>query len=252
MLKGIVRNLALASGLICSLGAGGIQAAEYEAELDWGKRVVLSTPVSGPVVEVNVRPGEKVEAGQVLLSLDPRPFRQKVRQARAQMDALAPDREEARREVERAEELYDRTVLSDVELEQTRIAFARLDGRYRQAQTAHELASLDLEYSRVKAPFPGVVLALHAAPGETVVATERAPALVEIGEVSSMTAVAELTPEQAAGVALGQSGTVIVDGRDMDGEVVFLREAEAGYEAGVAFSPEEALTAGLKATVELP
>ena len=253
MFKGIVRKLTqalLAGGVLVATAA--VQAAEFDARLDWGQRVVLSTPVSGPVAEVNAQPGDRVEAGQVVLDLDPRPFRQKVKQAKARVDAIQPDRAEARRDVERAEELYDRTVLSDVELQQAKITFSRLDGQYRQAVTAHELAKLDLEYSRVEAPFDGMVLDVHTAPGATVVSRDRAPALVEIGSVASMTAVAALAPAEAAGVSRGQEATVIVDGREIAGEIAFLRQVDTGYEVGVRFTPETVRMAGAAAKVRLP
>jgi len=50
-------------------------------------RMAISTDVSGRVVEIAVRDNEQVKAGQVLLRLDPRPFRIAVEQAKAQLAA---------------------------------------------------------------------------------------------------------------------------------------------------------------------
>jgi len=51
-------------------------------------RVSISTDVSGRVAQINVRDNERVKAGQVLFSLDQRPFRIAVEEAKAQLAAV--------------------------------------------------------------------------------------------------------------------------------------------------------------------
>jgi membrane fusion protein (multidrug efflux system) len=51
-------------------------------------RVQVSTDVSGRVVEIDVKDNEKVNAGQVLFRLDPRPFRIAVDEAKAQLASV--------------------------------------------------------------------------------------------------------------------------------------------------------------------
>ena len=51
-------------------------------------RVQVSTDISGRVVEIDVKDNEKVNAGQVLFRLDPRPFRIAVDEAKAQLAAV--------------------------------------------------------------------------------------------------------------------------------------------------------------------
>ena len=48
-------------------------------------RVAISTDISGRVVEIDVTDNERVDAGQVLFRLDPRPFRIAVEEAKAQL-----------------------------------------------------------------------------------------------------------------------------------------------------------------------
>ena len=112
-------------------------ALELEAELGWERRLELSTPVSGPVASVRVAPGERVEAGDLLLELDQRLYQARLDQARAGLEQARQNREEGRRDLERAEELYDRTVLSDHDLTLARISAA-------EAEAAHEEASAAL------------------------------------------------------------------------------------------------------------
>jgi len=51
-------------------------------------RVQVSTDISGRVVEIDVKDNEKVNAGQMLFRLDPRPFRIAVDEAKAQLAAV--------------------------------------------------------------------------------------------------------------------------------------------------------------------
>ena len=105
----------------------------------------------------------------MLLRLDSRGFQAAVDGAEARLDRARPTLQEARREVERAQELYDLGVLSDHELQLTRIALSQADAEYRLGEAGLTQARLDLEYSALRAPFDGLVLETHVAAGETVV-----------------------------------------------------------------------------------
>ena len=51
-------------------------------------RVSISTDVSGRVAQIDVHDNEPVKAGQVLFSIDQRPFRIAVEEAKAQLAAV--------------------------------------------------------------------------------------------------------------------------------------------------------------------
>lgn len=166
-----MRLVAYLCVLLLALAARGGLAADGAGQ--GGPQASRGTPigvaVSGVVAEVLVSDGQRVNAGQLLLALDPRPFELKLAAARATVARLLPLRDERRRELERAEELYDRTVLSDVELQQARNAADAAEARYEEAVQLAALAELDLEYSRVRAPFAGTVRDLAVGPGSVVV-----------------------------------------------------------------------------------
>ncbi len=123
---------------------------------------------SGVIAEVAVRPGQRVERGALLLRLDGREFEARVAAARARLaDAKARDAE-ARRELERARELYERTLLSDHERQVAANAATSARARRDRARAELRLARLARERSRLLAPFSGVVTRLRAAPGMAV------------------------------------------------------------------------------------
>ncbi len=157
-------------------------AAGLEGRLQWAGRVELAVPVSGVVRRVPVQPGQTVKRGAVLLELDLRGFRAAREAARARLAGREADLAEARRERERAEELYERTVLSDHELRLARIAHTQAKAAVAEARAALTRAELELEYATLRAPFDAVVLERRAAPGQVVSAALAPPVLLVVAE----------------------------------------------------------------------
>jgi RND family efflux transporter MFP subunit len=131
--------------------------------------LMLSVPGSGRVAEVAVNPGQEVRAGALLIQLDARAANALLAQRQAARDALREEQAEAQRELDRAEELFERTVLSVTDLQLARSAFAKVDAQYRAAEAAALRAEAELEDLRIHAPADGVVKSVLVAPGQVVV-----------------------------------------------------------------------------------
>jgi multidrug efflux system membrane fusion protein len=143
-------------------------AEEYTASLESDRQLSLGTLVSGVVQEVRVQPGQKVTQGELLLKLDQREFQAGLRRAQSLLARAKSLFEEALREEQRAVELYDRTLLSDHELQKAQIG--RLEAESRKYTAAADLvqARLDLERSVIKAPLDGRILRVQAWQGQPV------------------------------------------------------------------------------------
>jgi membrane fusion protein (multidrug efflux system) len=85
LVLGAVAIVALAIGVLWLLGLRGIERTD-DAFVE-GHLVFLSPRVGGHVVEVAVEENQHVEAGQVLVRLDPADFEARVARARADVDA---------------------------------------------------------------------------------------------------------------------------------------------------------------------
>lgn len=216
-----IRLLVLCLGLSAALGAT-VQAGELNAVLDWAQRVELSTPVSGVIDKVAVDVGDRVAKGAVLLRLDPRTFAVELRKARAQVAALKDARAEAEREVQRAQELFDRTVMSELEREQVRLSFVRADADYKVAEAQLANARLQQGYSVIRAPFPALVVQRYAQPGQTVVSELQAKPLVVVVHAESLMARAQAELQQVQDLRAGQQVQVKVGEQTYDGRVEVL------------------------------
>ncbi|WP_455205897.1 efflux RND transporter periplasmic adaptor subunit [Kaarinaea lacus] len=194
-------------------------AAEYDAVIDWHRKIKLSTPVSGVVAKVAVQVGDRVNKGDVLLQLDNAVIQSKAEEAKARTAYLERVHAEAQRELDRNIELYDRTVLSDHELENAHIAFADAEFKLKTAYADREQADFDLRHSIISAPFNGVVISRNANEGETIISEQSAPVLIELGETDVMVAEMQLSLSQVSSMKKGLKAAVVVGKNRYPGEV---------------------------------
>ena len=141
--------------------------------------IMLSVPGSGRVAEVAVSAGQQVSAGTLMIQLDTRAENALLAQKQAESDALREEQAEAQRELDRAEELFERTVLSVTDLQLARTMFAKVDAQYRAAEAAGLRAQAELDDLRMTAPADGVVKAVLVMPGQVVVNRCQATPMLE-------------------------------------------------------------------------
>ena len=134
------------------------------------QEVALTTPVSGVVAEVAVKLGDKVRKGQVLARLDATIYRARVQEAKAAEQGAAAEEAEAKRNLDRAQQLYRRTVSSTTELEAAQLRYARAQSALGVDQARRVIAEKQLEEATLRAPFDGVVTKRVAEPGMVVAA----------------------------------------------------------------------------------
>ena len=231
------------------------EAGEEAATLQWARRVALSTPVTGVIAEVAAQAGDKVAKGQVLLHLDDRALRAKVTGMEAQKVRATEDRDEAKRELDRTQELYDRTLLADHDLQLAKNQLVAVEADLAAVEAELVQAQWELEYSAVRAPFDGWVLRRNAEAGQTVISRLQAEPLVELAEAGVMLARAHVSSDALRRLKTGQNIDVTVSGKRYAGRIqhIALEPAKDGrYDVDVRFETPDLLRAGLPAKVMLP
>lgn len=231
-----------------------VLAAQIDGQLDWAKRVVLGTPVSGVIAEVPAKPGMQVKKGDVLLKLDQTNFNAHVRQARAQANKTRYAYEEEQRQWERAQELYERTVTSTRELKVSEISYQAAKADYNTAQAELVLARQALADSVIKAPFDGVVVATHVSPAETVVTRLQQVPMVTLGMIGRYHVVGSVDESAASSLSVGLDAQVEIGGRTISGKIVYVAvEPENGsYTVKAEFDSGQQLRIGTKARIITP
>ncbi|MDP1644563.1 MAG: efflux RND transporter periplasmic adaptor subunit [Thiobacillus sp.] len=137
-------------------------------------KVELTTRVSGVVNEVLVKPGQRVKRGAVLLRLDKTILQARFDEATAEQGRAQVDELDAKSELDRAQELFNRTVSSATELDAAALRYARAQAALSGANARRVIAQKNLSDAELRAPFDGVVSAVPGGPG-TVVAADCQP-----------------------------------------------------------------------------
>ncbi|MBT9569496.1 MAG: efflux RND transporter periplasmic adaptor subunit [Thiobacillus sp.] len=137
-------------------------------------KVELTTRVSGMVDQVLVKPGQRVGKGDVLLRLGKTIFQARLDEAAAELKRAQLEEADAKRDLDRAQDMFNRTVSSTSELDAATLRHARAQAAVAAANARRVIAQQNLNDAELKAPFDGVVDSLPGAPG-TVVSAECQP-----------------------------------------------------------------------------
>ncbi|MEJ2501764.1 MAG: efflux RND transporter periplasmic adaptor subunit [Gemmatimonadota bacterium] len=133
-----------------------VLAVSASGEAEAWRRTILTAEVSGRVARLPVQEADRVGAGALVLALDPVDKQLALEEAEAALrEAEANYREQL---------LFDQDLPEDVRRE--REAAARLKSGLDRAEIQRRRAQLDLDRTRVRAPFPGRVATLRVVPGQ--------------------------------------------------------------------------------------
>lgn len=178
------------------------------------QEVNVTPKIPGRLKMVNVDVGDRVHQGQVLAVLDDAEIAAQVKQAEAGVvvaersaEAAAAALEEARRNLERVQQLYDAGAASLQQLQQAQTAYDQAsagvaDAQVDLARAALETAQVQQANTVITAPMSGVVAVRLADPGEYATPPQPILTLVNLEQVLIETSVSEA---QVVKLALGQS-----------------------------------------------
>ena len=113
---------------------------------------VIEAKVSGKIDRMLVVPGQRVSAGELLATVD-------AREIQAQYDQAVAVRQQAESDLKRATDLFHQNILSPSE-------FDAAQSRFHVADAAAAAAKTLLDYTKVTAPFDGVVTRKDADVGD--------------------------------------------------------------------------------------
>jgi len=162
--------------------------------------VEVGAQVSGQLRRIHVEVGDAVEAGDLLAEIDPTLFMAKVDAARAQLryqQALLKDREAqlelARIQHQRQQNLLAAQATTEESAQNAaasyRSAQAQIDmlmAQIEQNESALRADEANLSYAQIFAPMRGTVVAINARQGQTINASQQAPVILQIADLSTM------------------------------------------------------------------
>jgi multidrug efflux system membrane fusion protein len=146
--------------------------------------VTVKAQIEGTLKDVHFTEGQHVNKGDLLFTIDPRPFEVQLKQAEAALARDTAQAELARDEAARYEGLAAKEYVSREQADQTRAAAAAAEATQLAAQAGVENAKLQLEYCYIRSPIDGVAGALLVHAGNLVKENDPDHPLVVIQQVS--------------------------------------------------------------------
>ncbi|HEX6261167.1 MAG TPA: efflux RND transporter periplasmic adaptor subunit, partial [Woeseiaceae bacterium] len=153
---------------------------EFTGHIEAVETVELRPRVSGYIDRVNYVEGGEVEKGDVLFVIDQRTYRAELARAEAELARAETQAQLARSERARAQKLADARAISTEELDQRNSALAQAEANVLAAQSAVDVAKLDLEFTEVRAPISGRAGRALVTPGNLVSTQPNATLLTTI------------------------------------------------------------------------
>lgn len=201
--------------------------------------VKISPETSGEIIEMNIKEGDNVKAGQLLARIKPDIINMQLEQSRFASEAVKSDipssksnLAKAEADFKRASDLYAKKYISqqeyDIAKNALNMAKSALDAaelRYEQAKASYRQTQKTAAKTVIHSPISGVVSALNVLKGEKVVGTEmmQGTEIMVISDLSVMNAEVEVDENDIILVKIGDKAKVEVDalpGKVFDGEVI--------------------------------
>lgn len=160
------------------------------------------------VLEVNVKAGQTVKSGDVLVRLDDADLQARLSQADAALQAAEAQAAQAASEFSRIQNLFDKNAVSRTEFDQAEAAKHTTTANVQRANKTVEEARVFLDYATITAPFDGLVVDKKVEPGDTV---SPGQVLLTLYDPTRMQLVASVRESLAIHLRVGQALSARMD-----------------------------------------
>jgi RND family efflux transporter MFP subunit len=164
------------------------------AALEPEKMVDVLVKAAGEVESINVEEGDVVREGTLLCALEDREQKVALEEARI-------NRDKQKREYERLQAVHERSLISDKE-------FSDITYQYELAKNQYDAALLRYEYTKVRAPFSGVITERTVDKGQNVTVGTK---LFAIADTDPMLLRLHLPENEVASIKVGQEVFITPD-----------------------------------------
>ncbi len=158
----------------------------YSGRLEAIDRVDIRPLVSGTLTAVHFQDGSIVKKGDVLFTIDPRPYEAEVNRAAAALTAAKARVSYTASELARGQRLLADNAIARRDFEEKQNAAREAAANLQGAQAALDYARLNLGYTRIEAPVDGRVSRAEVTVGNVVAAGAASVPLTTLVSVSKM------------------------------------------------------------------
>jgi multidrug efflux system membrane fusion protein len=130
--------------------------------------ITIVPQVSGMLMDVGFKDGDKVKTGQMLYKIDDRIYKAQLEQADAQLMADTASLELSKTTLDRNKELYKENLISKEDYDKLKTNVASLEAAVQLDQAAIDSASTYLDYCTITSPIDGLTSSSPIDPGNIV------------------------------------------------------------------------------------
>ncbi len=145
-----------------------IEYDEFTGRFEPSQAVEIRPRVSGQLQAVHFRDGDYVRQGQLLFTIDPRPFQAELAEAQARAAAARSEAHLASLQVGRAQRLLSKGFVSRDNFDSLQASDRSARSNIAAADAVIRQRALDLEFTRVRAPVSGRISYRRTDPGTLV------------------------------------------------------------------------------------
>ncbi len=150
---------------VASAGVKASNGIQASGRLEATETANISTRVMGYIIKLNVKVGDKVQAGQVLATINDQEMSAKRAQADAMIAEASASLESAQKDYNRFTALYGQQSASAKELDNVTLQYNSAKARVEAAKQMRNEVSAMMRYTTLTAPFSGTVIQRSAEPG---------------------------------------------------------------------------------------
>lgn len=179
------------------------------------ERVVLRAKAAGTVMEVDVRPGQRVRASEVLVRFDTEELTSALSHHTSNLDGARAEHLRAEQTLGRVEQLAQKNISSRDQLEKAASEVTAARAKVQGLTAQIEIARTALRNAEIKAPFDGIVSSRAIDAGSAAAANAE---LLTLVDTSTLEAEMLVSTRDVSRLKVGGSVEMQIDG--LDGEVV--------------------------------
>lgn len=137
------------------------------ASIEAKETTVISSRLLARISSIAVRAGDFVEQGQLLIQLEKNDLLARAQQSREQILSVEARLTEARKNLQRAEELHKRGLIAIADRDAARANAAALEADLGSAQQDLQAAEAAVSFAEIRSPIAGRIVDRFAEPGDT-------------------------------------------------------------------------------------
>ncbi len=174
--------------------------------------VKISANVSGEIIGLYVKEGDRVKKGDLLVELDRNRYEAAVERAKSNLKSADASLKKANSEYKRALDLSKQNLISAAEMESADANLLLAESNLEQARANLDQAEDDLSKTRIYSPIDGTVSKLNKELGEIALgSTFQADVIMIVADLSKMEVLSEIDENDVVLVSEGDTASIEVD-----------------------------------------